>query len=320
MQKKIVTHLGIVLLVCLALGFPLALRYYMMQQETTAQAEIKSTLYKIEQKLDGKQDSVFITANETITPENIQISTKYTEHLLELCVEGLSAKDVMEGGAGGDFSLIDSIWARDTKEGCLIQVIFTEPYAYNVTVEYGFINIEANPFKEVYEKLVVLDPGRVLTDDYCLGIAKEVKAVLQKEGIEVILCREDDTSYTPEQCAQLANDISADMFISLEMPNSKDASLKGIRSLYNSAFFTQGLNSAKLAEDLENALIDATGADELGIQAGDGNTVIDVSQMPVALVQLGYQSNKAELKKLEDEAYRKKLVKGLCQGIQRAYE
>ena len=324
MQKKLKTHIAIILFVCLALGLPVGVRYYLGQQEKNAleaqKAEYKGTLYKIEKIFEREDDRVLLPLKKTVSEEALSVALDYPEHLVEINVPEIKGSAFEKAGAGGNLEHVDSIWAKDTKDGCKLQVIFDAPMACDVSVDDGYIAITAVRPAQKYDRIVVVDPGRYEENDLCLDVAERVQAELAKSDITVILARNGERVYTERERAAFASDVGTDMLIGLEMPRSEDASLCGVRSLYNSVFFMPGLGSGDLAYLLEENVLEATGAKSLGIEAGDGNELIDSAQMPVTLLQLGYQSNEEEQKRLNSETYRQSLADGICQGIIKAYE
>ena len=58
-----------------------------------------------------------------------------------------------------------------------------------------------------------------------------------------------------------------------------------------------------------------TGAKNLGVKYSDSYTGLNWSTVPSMLMELGYMTNRAEDKKLNDPAYQDKLVIGMVNGI-----
>lgn len=321
-MQKIRKHIAMIGLVCLALGFPVALRYYFYQNDQMAllgTGPMKSTLYKVEKTFEQEDNRILLKVGKKTEQRSAALSENFPEHMLEIKIPDVQAKAVAEAGMGGDLTHVDSIWTRDIEEGCLIQVILDGPYCAEVSIEDGILGIDVKHPGSVYEQIVVIDPGRYEEQDLCLDVARRVQEKLSGDGIEVVLTRTDDHTYSQEQNASLANDVGADLFVALEMPRSEDATLCGVRCLYNSVFFMPGLGSGELAFILEESVLSKTGAKSLGIEPGDGNVLIDYAQMPVAIVQLGYQSNEKENQRLCNETYRQHLADGISLGIIEAY-
>jgi N-acetylmuramoyl-L-alanine amidase len=59
---------------------------------------------------------------------------------------------------------------------------------------------------------------------------------------------------------------------------------------------------------------------DLGLVAGDRIYIIRTSEVPVALIEVGYMTNREELSKLASEEYRALAAQGIYHAIQEAFE
>ena len=62
------------------------------------------------------------------------------------------------------------------------------------------------------------------------------------------------------------------------------------------------------------------GSRNLGLVKGDSIYIVRTSEVPVALVEGGYMTNKEELEKLITKEYQKKIAMGIYQAINQAFE
>lgn len=199
------------------------------------------------------------------------------------------------------------------------------------------IDIENKEEKESNEnkkgKLIVVDAGHgndtgctfggVLEDDVNINISKKVQVLLEKEGYDVIMTREDDKSkYTIRERAELANDNNADLYISIHCNSESDhttgaGTVEGIETWYNDIKDTE---SVVLANHIQNELIKTTKSFDLGTKIENEFVVIRDTKMPACLVECGYISNKKERKMLATDSYQDKLAQGIVAGIYKYLE
>lgn len=188
----------------------------------------------------------------------------------------------------------------------------------------------ASSIEEVDQKLVVIDaghgdedPGSTISNvnekDINLEIALKLKAALEAEGYEVMMTRSDDTYLTLDERATFANQVEADLFISIHQnAYIEDSSVNGIEVYYNES--TKPAEDAQLAQLIQTGLVEATGARDRGTRAYDELAVTRKTEMPAVLVELGYMTNKSELSLLQTDNYQSKLVTGMVNGINQFFE
>ena len=177
-------------------------------------------------------------------------------------------------------------------------------------------------------KIIVLDPGHggedpgcsvgdIYEDDINLSIAKKLKPMLENAGYVVYMTREDDAFVGVRDRANYANEIGADLYISIHQ-NSESAivttngTVNGVEVWYNSE---KDESSMHLAQVIQDTLVNTTEAKNLGIKIENEFVVIRDTTMPSCLIECGYISNKAERKRLTTEDYQDKLAKGILEGI-----
>ena len=131
------------------------------------------------------------------------------------------------------------------------------------------------------------DPGTVVNNilekDINLEIALKLQEVLIENGYAVLMTREDDSSLELRERSDFANEQEADLFISLHQNcYAQDESVNGIEVYYNSDKTT---NDQQLAQMIQEALINETGAKNRGIRSDNGLVVTLETKMPAVLVE-----------------------------------
>ncbi len=166
---------------------------------------------------------------------------------------------------------------------------------------------------------------------YTLQIAKRLQTQLEKLGFRVIMTRTGDTYPTLQDRAALCRKYKPDLYISIHCNSSTNKTPAGIetyRAVPVGGTETKGskvktekqsanefdANSSRLAYEIQKGMVAATG----GIDRGTRHQAIYVignASCPAVLVEVGYLSNEAELKKIVSADYQNKIVSGILAGL-----
>lgn len=170
------------------------------------------------------------------------------------------------------------------------------------------------------KKVIVLDAGHgdhdsgavgatgKLEKDLNLSLILKVEALLKKEsGVDVILTRDDDTFVSLTGRAKVANDLGADVFISIHA-NSASASASGTET-----FYYKNQDKA-LATIVHKHLVSATGFKDRKVKSGN-LSVLRNTKMPAALLEIGFLSNKTEEATMFKEDFQNRVAQGIVDGI-----
>lgn len=191
-------------------------------------------------------------------------------------------------------------------------------------------------------KTIMIDAGHGGTDPgamngshkekvYTLQIAKRLQTQLEKLGFRVIMTRTGDTYPTLQERAALCKKYKPDLYISIHCNSSTNKTPAGIetyRAVPVGGTETKGskvktekqsanefdANSSRLAYEMQKGLIAATGATDRGTRH-QAIYVIGNASCPAVLLEVGYLSNAAELKKIISPDYQNKIVSGILAGL-----
>lgn len=170
--------------------------------------------------------------------------------------------------------------------------------------------------------IIALDPGHggedlgmgsgeALEKDIDLKICSKLKIMLESQGYQVIMTREDDTRISAEDRTALINESGADLLVSVHCNYSEsDTELAGAVSSYQKG----SKKSRTLAENIQTRLTEESGAANLGTESGS-YTILDDAEMPAVLIQPGYLSNAEEAEKLSEDLYQNDVAKGIAYGV-----
>lgn len=170
---------------------------------------------------------------------------------------------------------------------------------------------------------VVIDPGHGGKDigatgasglyekDFTLSLSKRVREILEKEDkIKVYMTREDDTFISSEDKyrPKYANELNADLFISIHGNTYEDPSVSGTEAYY----YHEG--SKSFAEALHEKVVDATGFRDRGVKNNDF-FVVKYTDMPAVLLEIGYLTNPQEEQLMADDDVQKKTAESISDGV-----
>lgn len=163
-------------------------------------------------------------------------------------------------------------------------------------------------------------PEYELNLDISLMLADE----LQHRGYETVLTREDnDTAISNAERAELANDAGADISIRIHANGSEDSTVSGALTLTGSPDneYIGHLyeKSSELADDILTCYCETTGFDNDGNQQADNMTGLNWSKIPVVILEMGFMTNESDDTKMNDPEFRKLMVQGIADGIDKFY-
>jgi N-acetylmuramoyl-L-alanine amidase len=170
-------------------------------------------------------------------------------------------------------------------------------------------------------KLVVLDAGHGAKDSGAVGITgkyektfnlavvlKTAELLKKEKDIDVVLTRSDDTFLELKDRAAIANNLKADLFISVHANSSASSASSGTETYYERAA------SKALANVMHKYLVQATGLSDRGVRYGNFH-VIRETKMPAVLLEVGYLSNKNDEALLFSDAFQNKVAASIVSGI-----
>jgi N-acetylmuramoyl-L-alanine amidase len=153
-----------------------------------------------------------------------------------------------------------------------------------------------------------------------LAIGLELRKALQAAGVKVVMTRtSQNVDISNAERAKIANDAHAELFIRIHADASPHPAVHGIHVLYpaptNPSTAAIAASSKRAATIVEDKLIVATGATRLGLDVRADMTGFNWSKVPTIIPEIGFMTNPAEDRRLEDPAYQAKIVTALTRAI-----
>jgi len=215
----------------------------------------------------------------------------------------------------------------------IINISLDDIYAHTLYQDKDNIYIDLRRPKDVYDKIIVVDAGHGGTDsgtfskgeqyyekDLNLSMLLYLKEILDQEDIKVYYTRTTDETIFLNPRVNLANDLEADFFLSIHCNANESSMPSGTEVLYNELVLTQGLESKQLSQICLEELTIATQMRNRGLVTGNEMVIIGNSDIPVALIEVGFMSNYEDLQFLLQEGNRRKVAGAIYKAIVRAYD
>lgn len=269
-----------------------------------------------------------------IAMEDLRISNDYLTQTIYIKIPVDSEDYFADYSVRGSCDHIAAI--SYCREGAKGVISFSMDRVFELSQEYeeGYLYLDFVDPHEIFDKVIVVDAGHggravgatklgISEKDINLAIVLELKKLLDEdENIGVYYTRINDTNPTLDQRVALANRVEADLFISVHNNASSKGILtneQGTQVLYSQSDTSQ-LSSKRLAQICLENVVDATGSNNMGLLKGDEIRIVRNSEVPVALIEAGFMSNREELELLNTQEYQQLVAEGIYEAIQQAFE
>ena len=138
------------------------------------------------------------------------------------------------------------------------------------------------------------NPGAIYDDrresEDALNLVLAIGPILEMSGIDVVYTRTDDVFETPFQKAQEGNVAGADYFVSIHRNSSPYPNqYSGVETLV----YNRYSQAAVLAENI-NEELEQVGFINLGVNERPNLIVLNSTQMPAVLVEVGFINTEAD--------------------------
>jgi N-acetylmuramoyl-L-alanine amidase len=175
----------------------------------------------------------------------------------------------------------------------------------------------------------VLDPGHggddlgvVVGDvneaELVWDLASRIEGRLTALGVQTWLTRGPHIDASEEQRAQLANDVSADLVLSLHIDGSQSPLANGVAAYYYGAGESASTIGERLADLAQRELVARTGMGDNRIH-GKTWALLRLTRMPAVRVEIGYLTSRRDRELLRQPQFRDTVAEGLLVAVQRLY-
>ncbi len=178
-------------------------------------------------------------------------------------------------------------------------------------------------------KRIVLDPGHggddagIVVDDVreadvVWDLANRLEGRLSALGVRTWLTRGPQNSVTAEQRADFANDVGADLVLSLHVDGFSSPRANGVAAYFYGAGESGSTIGERLADLVQREVVARTGMHDNHIH-GKTWAMLRLTRMPAVRVEIGYLTSAEDRPKLCNPAFRDTIAEGLLVAVQRLY-
>lgn len=147
--------------------------------------------------------------------------------------------------------------------------------------------------------------------DINLAVVEKMKGILEQNGFTVVLTRETDEFISLDERVDIANQLEADLFISIHCNDyPQDTSIKGLECYYPEGSIDGESYAKSIVEILKMRGNIATRNAK-----PEDYRVLRNTKMPAVLIELGFISNREERESLADNDYQMKMAEELVECI-----
>ncbi|SDZ98945.1 N-acetylmuramoyl-L-alanine amidase [Pseudobutyrivibrio sp. ACV-2] len=270
-----------------------------------------------------------LTLPQNVTSDNVTIENIHVNRTISITIDGIGKDYFSQYPIRGNAeNIMDVTYISEDYVG-VIELSMDDVVEVQMTSEDEYIYLDFVDPHQVYEKVVVIDAGHggdmpgatkmgVYEKDLDLQIALELKKVFDRsdKNIGVYYTRTDDSNPSFAARVGLANDSEADVFLSIHnnsTASGRMSSINGTEVMYEGGDSTGA--SREFASICLDKLVQALGSKSKGTVVGDEVYIIRSSNVPVALVEVGFMTNTQELKNLQDKDYQQKTAKALYDAV-----
>lgn len=210
---------------------------------------------------------------------------------------------------------------------------FNSVYDITVTEDEEFLYFRLVRPHELYDKIIVIDPGHggidpgtsgggVTEASINIAVVKYLKELLdEREDWKVYYTRLNNTLPDLSTRVEFANALHADMLISVHCNYNPVSVVNGVEVLYSGKQGVEdALNSKRLAEICSSYVAAETGLKERPLVERSSNLhLIKYCNMPMALIEFGYMSNARDLSLITTEKVQRECAGAIYRTIEEAY-
>jgi N-acetylmuramoyl-L-alanine amidase len=179
----------------------------------------------------------------------------------------------------------------------------------------------SNPSVRDGRMVIIIDPGHGGRDpgavglgglretDVVLDISHQVTQLLEQNGVQVVMTRQDDREVDLAPRTQLANRVNADLFISIHA-NAVGGGRTGVNGL--ETYYYQSGNL--LAQYIQNSMLQSFNMNNRGVKQARFY-VLRHTRMPAALVEVGFVTGSYDSQILADPTQRTRMAEAIARGI-----
>lgn len=261
--------------------------------------------------------------------DEIKVKSDYMARSITITIPGIGNTYFYDYPMIGTQDGIMDLWYDVSDGKGTLDIRMDGVYECETTVKDRYLYLDFLTPHEKYDHVVVVDAGHggedvganmegIYEKDISLAVVKQLKQKFDADehNIGVYYTRTKDNGMSLAERVDLANAVDADAFVSVHV-NSTDSGrqsrIHGTSVLY--LVSDESGASKNLAQNCLDGMLGNMGSLSKGLIPGDDIKIIRLSEVPVALCELGFITNEDERNLMVTEDYQNKAAQGIYEGI-----
>ena len=264
---------------------------------------------------------------------NVEVVHDLIERRIDIRIPGADKNyiyDYMVLGESGDMESLDYFSEGDSGTVALtMDKVVEADYSF----DENYLYLDFLSPAEMHDRIIVVDaghgggaPGAVSGTHYekniTLAIVQQLKKLFDEAEdpqIGVYYTRLDDTNPSLSDRVGLANELNADLFVSVHINSLKgNPGVEGVEVMYDELAPDTAFDTKDFAQICLDEQVSALGAKKRRLIDGNKIYIIRNSIAPAALIEVGFMNNPNELARLTDPGYQKKSAQGIYRALQKS--
>lgn len=267
---------------------------------------------------------------------DLEVTQDYVTQTIDVKIPFANEEYFYEYPMIGKSDNIDNLTYESYDGYGIIEFVTNKVYELDTSFDSEYYYIDFLKPKEIYDKVVVIDAGHggsvpgatkqgIYEKDLNLAIVLQLKNLFEEAGnesIKVYYTRTEDVNPNFEHRVNLANNTEADLFISVHNNSTQSgrmSSICGTQVMYDELKSDEVQGSKRLAQICLEEVTASAESSNKGLVEGNEIYIVRSSEVPVALIEVGFMTNQEELDKLQTIEYQKKVATGIYNAIERAF-
>lgn len=272
---------------------------------------------------------------EGVTENDVLVENDYLNQSIYVSLLENKNHDWQKNSISGSPEHISSLSYYTQGNNSVVAINTDLLYECDYKFSDGNLYIDFVDPHDIYDKVIVIDAGHggratgatrngIEEKNINLSITMKLYDMLKNSGKNwgVYLTRSDDSNPSLAQRSNMANKAKADLFISIHNNASGNGNFSGLRGtqvLYSPSD-TNEFSSFRFAEICMNNVTAALGSENAGFVKADDIYIVRTCDCPVALIEVGYMTNREELDLLATDQYQSLAAQGVVNSIQAAFD
>lgn len=261
---------------------------------------------------------------------NVEIRENHVARQVDIKIPGADENYIYDYMVLGESDAMESLDYSSEGGSGTVALVMDKIVEVDSSFHDGYLYLDFLSPEDIHDRILVVDaghggsaPGAVSGARYekniTLAIVQQVKALFDEADdtrIGVYYTRLDDTNPSLSDRVGLANDLGADLFLSVHINSMKgNDGVEGVEVMYNELAPDTAFDTKDFAQICLDEEVAALGAKKRKLIDGNRIHIIRNSAAPAALIEVGFMNNPRELERLMEPSYQRKAAEGIYHAL-----